>query len=849
MMIRNLLLVVLILIFFITPHDTHAEGRGSSAGNPLFGAAAQEGIIALYGYAQAGEKIDFRIERTRSAGISTDGSWTIKIFSPLGLVDKFLLNSSIIGTTCTMPKITITSTTAGIWTLLAIPTSNANNDAVSFDLTVYTSANSPLTGRVYTYSLHGLDQSSPLEANFTLYFLNPDGYQYSGLYKGLNGLNYTIVSDNFGVRTSGNSCISSYKSVSYSGKWSNLGPDSAVCGARNKIFFNAFNAALPASSVRFNTTTGIGQITEALIFTPLTPTLSAATFVRTGSCIQQGNVYFSTNNFYGSVYVAFDVNGNGIFTDSADRTDTVFSTGANSIYFNGLDRYGKIIPISQAINIKVSIDKVGETHFVMSDIEIFGGIEVTRLNGPGSPNKTIYWDDTNLLSASNCSLTSIVDGRAGVNSTGGVHGWNQCGTASPPSSGGSTNNATPNLGAWGNQRLIDNWTYLLPTGVTYTTNVPAIHLPDFGDLPTGWPIAAANTKGQDTNGDCVIDNNDVGNTTSVWAGAGVDFESAPKNSAINATSDNYDDGMSFPPGSVNRGSKYTYIPNINSNASNKTIYYALWFDWNNNGNFSDDVDCYGNPAFYTGNGNTPVAGGITSIPVSVCVPTDAIEPGGVSVGDYKVRLIVSDSAISFSQYNYFFSNGEVEDYQLPLVILPVTFGAISTKEKNCTTVLSFETIYEQRNSSFEIERSNDGYIWRSIEKITTSSNSNTVKKYQYTDVNILDEPTFYRIKQTAINGNIQYSKTVSITPTCKEHISNITSYPNPVNDKLIITTSGNLQNAVIILTNSIGQTVLYQKNNINVYTKIETSKLLRGLYKIRVIQNGKIIYQNKFIKL
>lgn len=846
---RNLLFVISILLLCFSTRNTFAEGRGSTAGNPLFGAAAQEGVIALYGYAQAGEKIDFKIVRTRSAGIASDGTWTIKIFSPFGLVDKFLLNSSVIGTTCTMPKITISAATEGIWTLLATPSSNINNDAVSFDLQIYSSTNTPINGRVYTYSLHGLDQSSPLEANFTLYFLNPDGYQYSGMYKGLNGLNYTIVSDNFGVRTSGSSCISAYKSVSYSGKWSNLGPDSAVCGARNKIFFNAFNAALPTSSIRFNTTTGSGQITEALIFTPLTPSLSTATFNRTGTCIQQGTVHFSTSNFYGSVYVFYDVNGNGIYTDATDRADTVFSVGNNSIYFNGLDKFGKTIPISQAINIKVSIDKVGETHFVMSDIEIFGGIEVTRLNGPGSPDKTIYWDDRNLIATSNCSLTSIVDGRAGINSSGGVHGWTQCGTASPPSSGGSTNNATPNLGAWGNQRLIDNWTYLLPTGITHITNVPAINLPDFGDLPVGWPIAAASTKGQDTNGDCILDNNDAGNVISVWAGASENFEATPNNSAANATSDNYDDGMAFPPGAVNRGSTYTYIPNINSNASNKTVYYGLWFDWNNNGNFADDVDCNGNPSFYSGSGNTPLAGGITSIPVTVCVPTDALEPGGVSVGNYKVRLIVSDSVITSARFNSNFSNGEVEDYQLPLVILPVSFGAINVKENNCNAVISFETIYEYNNSFFDIEKSSNGYDWKVIEKIIPTSNSNILKKYQYTDINTINGQQYYRIKQTGTDNTVHYSKTVSISTKCNKKNITVSSYPNPVNNKLFITIPQYLQDAEIAITNSIGQKTVYKTNSANEQTIIHTESFSRGIYMLNLIKNGKIIYQNKFIKL
>ncbi|MGG9971963.1 T9SS type A sorting domain-containing protein [Ferruginibacter sp. SUN002] len=846
---RILFCISLLFVSLFQQNKLYAEGRGSAAGNPLFGSAAQEGVLALYAYAQAGEKIDWRIERTRSAGSTKDGRWNIYVYSPVGLVATGMINSSTIGTNYTTAKISVTAATAGIWTLLAIPTSNGNNDAVSFDLTVYTTGNVAMTGRVFTYSVHGLDQSSPLEPTFTLYFLNPDGYQYSGIYRGLNGLNYTIVSDNFGVRTSGTSCVSAYRSVSYNGKWSNMGPDSAVCGIRNKIFFNAFHAALPASSVRFNTTTGSGQIVEPLVFTPPTPTLSTASFVRTGSCIQQGNVYFSTTNFSGSVYVYYDVNGNGTFNDAIDRSDTVLTIGTNSVYFNGLDRLGNPIPISQSINVKVSIEKVGETHFVMSDIEVFGGIEVTRLNGPGSPDKTIYWDDTNLGASLNCSLTPIVDGRGGINSAGGVHGWNQCGNAVPPSSGGTTNNTLPEYGAWGNQRLIDNWTQLVPIGLAYTTNVPAVVRPDFGDLPTGWPIAVASTKGKDTNGDCIIDNNDIANNTSVWAGTAEDFESNPKNAAANATSDNYDDGMSFPPGTVSRGATYSYIPHINSNASAKRIYYGLWFDWNNNGDFTDDKDCLGAPAFYNGSGLTPLAGGITSLPISVCVPTDAVMAGGVSVNNYKVRLIVSDSAIIYSRFNSSFGNGEVEDYQLPLVLLPISFGAISATENDCNVLINFETLQELNTDHFTIERSSNGFDWDGIAFIQSQHKGNTVTKYQYTDTRSSTGQNYYRIVHIDRAGKSQYSKTLSVLKNCNSQRGNISIYPNPVKNILAVASTYTLQNTEIKIINTMGQTLITIAGNVNAQRQINTEKLAKGCYILQLIKKGEIIYQDKFIKL
>ncbi|GAB3283330.1 hypothetical protein GCM10027347_60070 [Larkinella harenae] len=85
----------------------------------------------------------------------------------------------------------------------------------------------------------------------------------------------------------------------------------------------------------------------------------------------------------------------------------------------------------------------------MYDVEGLGSIAVTRENGAGAPNSTLYWDDSK-LSAPACAAatpTNPISATAGVTSSGGVHGWNM------PAS------CTNGQGTWGDGRYIDNWAF------------------------------------------------------------------------------------------------------------------------------------------------------------------------------------------------------------------------------------------------------------------------------------------------------------------------------------------------------------------------------------------------------
>jgi hypothetical protein len=196
------------------------------------------------------------------------------------------------------------------------------------------------------------------------------------------------------------------------------------CGGRVKMFFgdprlNITQESAPIFDFNASTTT------QESLFTPLvTTSISAIAFTRNAGCTASGQINFTSTNYTGESYLKYDLNNDGDYNDPIDKIDTIFVVnGINNIAFNGLDGLGNIITASQNIDLELSLGKKGEVHFTFKDVEkLTGGIEVVRLNGSGFPDYTLYWDDSKITSGVNCSYTSLINGSAGINSLGGVHG-------------------------------------------------------------------------------------------------------------------------------------------------------------------------------------------------------------------------------------------------------------------------------------------------------------------------------------------------------------------------------------------------------------------------------------------
>ncbi|MDR1079050.1 MAG: hypothetical protein LBL55_10440, partial [Propionibacteriaceae bacterium] len=296
----------------------------------------------------------------------------------------------------------------------------------------------PIPGRVWSESYVTNQETVQ---TLTYYAVNLNGFIYRITLRNIDGIYSRITADAVGIPT-GSDCRPSYTSTTYS--QSTYGdawfPTLLDCGSRFKIFFEEPNPDLPVSAQ-----TWTGQ-TDWILPPPITrDAIEVTDFAFAQSPTTSGGVFtWGMDRFMGNYELQIDVDNNGSYADAVDRIiDVSGGPGAYSQAFDGRDGLGQTIPFGTPMMARIWFDKIGEFHLVMDDIEgRSGGLTLTRLNGDGAPDSTIYWNDTALPTAGR-TPTSLLDGRAGVDSTNGVHGWS------------STN-------SWGDDRSIEDWAYAQP---------------------------------------------------------------------------------------------------------------------------------------------------------------------------------------------------------------------------------------------------------------------------------------------------------------------------------------------------------------------------------------------------
>ena len=186
--------------------------------------------------------------------------------------------------------------------------------------------------------------------------------------------------------------------------------------------------------------------------TLVAPAATSLEFVASDPLSRAGEIHFDLAGVNGGYEVQIDTNADGDYTDPTDRIIPWGSPpGAVAVPFDGLDGVGAELGVCQPMNARVVVDRVGETHFVLEDVEQLGNAAATaagiRLTGltPDvvAPAPLLYWDDRDLADVSPGEPFDGKDGRAGLDTTllpagDGGHGWR--------------NN-------WGDVRSIENWTY------------------------------------------------------------------------------------------------------------------------------------------------------------------------------------------------------------------------------------------------------------------------------------------------------------------------------------------------------------------------------------------------------
>ena len=179
------------------------------------------------------------------------------------------------------------------------------------------------------------------------------------------------------------------------------------------------------------------------------------------------------------------------------------------------------------------------------------------------------------------------------------------------------------------------------------------------------------------------------------------------------------------------------------------------------------------------------------------------DPAGVGNGVYSYGLTSTFPSHFFNSSNYW-----VDLVFTTMFTLPVSLSDFKAVSASSDIALSWKTQQEYSNKGFEIERSNNGSDWYAINFINSAGDGSITRNYSYTDKSLAPGAYYYRLKQTDLDGKINYSSIVSATITGKGKVSLSQNYPNPfINSTTIRFDLPNIQRVRLSLLDMSGREV------------------------------------------
>ncbi len=156
----------------------------------------------------------------------------------------------------------------------------------------------------------------------------------------------------------------------------------------------------------------------------------------------------------------------------------------------------------------------------------------------------------------------------------------------------------------------------------------------------------------------------------------------------------------------------------------------------------------------------------------------------------------------------------------PLPVELVSFTAEIVEEG---VLLNWTTASELNNDFFTVQRSNNGSEFESLYTIEGAGTKPTTSHYQYVDKNPINNISYYRLKQTDVDGQSSFSKVVVVDFASTSEFS---LHPNPVTYGMEVKLS---KKGDYVVLNTLGVTVLrlYDKSIIDI------ASLIPGVYTVR----------------
>ncbi|MCO6496630.1 MAG: T9SS type A sorting domain-containing protein [Chitinophagaceae bacterium] len=216
----------------------------------------------------------------------------------------------------------------------------------------------------------------------------------------------------------------------------------------------------------------------------------------------------------------------------------------------------------------------------------------------------------------------------------------------------------------------------------------------------------------------------------------------------------------------------------------------------------------------------------------------------------KMTIFTSNSHDAWSKtYDLNFKEGGVNVYEWMLTFtrgsmsaLPDEDLTVLLKKEGTHTLVEWSFIGDNDYTGFFIERSKDGKEFTSIGYVDAASG--IAGKYRFEDTKPYEGKNYYRIKALKNSGRSIYSKVKNISLKTGVEFA---LYPNPVADMFRITTTYDMDNVQLVVTDMSGRRVM-QKNLSGSGNHNIPVQLPAGIYSAAVVEKGDVIYRQSFVK-
>ncbi|MEP7372026.1 MAG: zinc-dependent metalloprotease [Chitinophagaceae bacterium] len=186
---------------------------------------------------------------------------------------------------------------------------------------------------------------------------------------------------------------------------------------------------------------------------------------------------------------------------------------------------------------------------------------------------------------------------------------------------------------------------------------------------------------------------------------------------------------------------------------------------------------------------------------------------------------------SFTGFSRFF----LVDAGVALVIELTNFNGKVTNEQN--SLLSWTTASEQDNRQFDIEVSRDGLNFVLLGTVASQGNAAHDQYYKYLHAKPQPGTSFYRLKQTDLDGKYTYSKIIALTVS--NSLTKASVYPVPAKNLITVNFGELITKADISIFSADMRKVKQESiNGLSAKKDINISSLPSGVYFIRYISGS-----------